>query len=159
MTDDIHKEVAKSPKKFSPDDSGVYARPRWRHASRIFGALIVVMLNISAVMTAVTSHSQGLKFNIKEVPIFLVVLLCDLTILLPIICEVDMAKLTDECLILKTTFYNRSIPWGDISAFKAPTFMVFSYIKVGRCFYLINKRHTRGYDQLAQAISSRTGLS
>lgn len=149
----------KTPMSMDKDDPTVYARPRWRHATRVFGALVVVFMNIAAFMSTLTRWQAGglLSFE-KELVMVSVVIVCDLMILLPTLLEVDMAKITDDKLILKLTFWKIALPWAKITSFKRPSMFVFAVVRTGRCFYLINRRQISRFDQLAENIAARTSL-
>jgi hypothetical protein len=141
-------------------DPNFFARPRWRHATRVFGALVVLMFNVTMIGANIdyfTKHGKthGLK---QEIGGYSLLLICDLLILLPIILEVDSARITDDKLILKTTFFKREIPWTTFTEFKRPPMLVYGILRTPRCFYLINRREMDRYDDLAQNIKARAHL-
>jgi hypothetical protein len=143
-------------RKLDRDDPQVYARPRWRHATRVFGALTVIVFNITMIGSNIDRYHKGktLTFE-RELVAYILLLLCDLMILLPILVEVDIAKVTDDKLILKTTFFKTAIPWTAITEFKLPRYLIYGIVRTNRCFYLINRKLIPRFDRLAREISSR----
>jgi hypothetical protein len=138
------------------DDPAVFTRPRWVQAVRLFGCTILLMLNFCLTMSIIDRHSHGFQIILlQELVTILFVLFLDVIILLPMAFEVDMAKITDEGLVLKTTFRKKLIPWNEITSFKAPVYLKLAILRTRGCFYLINKRQLKRYDQLAGTISSK----
>ena len=140
----------------STKDPNVYARPRWRHATRVFGAVVVLMFNFTVLAANIDRYAHGRHLHYtKELFTYVLLGFCDLVILMPIIFEVDILKITDDNLIIKTVFFKKAIPWEAVTEFKKPRFLVYAIIKTGRCFYLINRRTIARFDQLAQNISAK----
>ena len=140
-------------KKISKDDPSVFSRARWRHAVRMFGAFIVIFLNIGLVMSMFERHGKQLPIQLaNELVAILFVLFIDVIILLPALLEVDMARVADDGLVLKVLLFTKFIPWSDIKAFHRPRWLKVAILKTERCFYLINKRELRDFEVLAANI-------
>lgn len=142
-----------------PDPSFVYSRARWRHAIRMFGVGILLVLNVSMIgalsTRRPTSHPIPLSADLQLIGL---VLFCDVTVLFPFLVEVDKAQALEDKLVLNTMFFKAKIPYADIVSFKAPGYLKFSIVRTRRCFYLLNKRQLEKYDQLAKVIDVRRGV-
>jgi len=155
MSDDKKKQVRKAAH-IDPDDPAVFTRPRWVQGIRMFGCVIMFMLNFTLIMSVIDRHSHGFVMVLaQELVTIVFVTFLDVLIVLPMFFEVDMAKVTDDGLILKTTFYKKFVPWSEIVSLKAPIFLKLAIMRTKGCFYLINKRQLRRYEQLAATISSK----
>jgi len=142
-----------------PDEAHVYSRARWRHAVRIFGVMVLLLLNVSMIGALATRNLHGHTMPIdKDLQLIGLVLFCDISILLPMLAEVDRAQALQDKLILNTMFWKAKIPWADIVAFKAPSYLKFSILRTRRLFYLLNKRQLDRYDDLAKVIEMRMNL-
>ena len=121
---------------------------------RVFGVVLLVVLNVALIMSDVERFNKHLKFSFAhEFISYIALLLLDVTILLPILFEVDQAEATREHLILKTIFWKAKLTWDQIVSFKTPPMLKFSVLKTARCFYLINKRDIKRFDELAEIIN------
>jgi len=134
-----------------------YTRPKWKHATRVFGVLILLLLNFSMVMSDIERHSKHMQLDFgKEALTYLVLLFFDITILLPLIFEVNQVDVNSEQLILKTIFFAAKLKWADIVYFKKPLYLKFGIVRTRRCIYLINKKDIKNFDDLAETIMART---
>jgi hypothetical protein len=137
----------------SGERSLTFSRARWKHWSRYFGAFVIAMLNVSLVMSTIQIHtSQPLPDIDRELLSFAFVLFFDVTVLLPIILEVDRVVVTPDKVVFKTLFWTSKVPWSEIISFKNPLVLTFAIVRTPRCFYLINKKDIRPLDELLETI-------
>jgi hypothetical protein len=151
--------MAKKQEDFQVMDT--FQRPRWKHGTRIFGFIVMAVLNVSLVMSDVERIGKHHELSlIQEVITYLALIVIDATLLLPIVFEVDKVIVQDSRLILKTLFWTAKPPWSDLISFSNPKMLKFGilktkFLKTKKIFYLINRRDIRGYDRLAQILSER----
>jgi len=137
-----------------------FARARWKHWSRYFGAFVIAMLNVSLVMSTIQIHmNQPFPDIDRELLSFAFVLFFDLTVLLPIILEVDRVVVTPDTIVFKTLFWTSKVPWPEIVSFKNPLVLTFAIVRTPRCFYLINKKDIRPLDELLETIQFKLARS
>src|SRR5271156_4325838 len=84
-----------------PDPSFVYSRARWRHGIRWFGVAILLLLNVSMIGSLSTRRLNGhpIRWDL-DLQLIALVLFCDVSILLPILVEVDKAQALEDKLVL-----------------------------------------------------------
>jgi hypothetical protein len=75
--------------------------------------------------------------------------------LIPMLLEANQVIVTPEFLTLKLLYFNKRLAWSKISEFKQWPFLVYTGVKSGRCFYLINRREIKGFAKLSQIILER----
>jgi hypothetical protein len=142
-----------------PDPSFVYSRARWRHGIRVFGVGILLLLNVSMVGSLSTRRTNGHPIPwSSDLQLIGLVLFCDISVLLPMLVEVDKAQALEDKLVLNTMFWKAKIPYEAIVSFKSPVYLKFSIVRTRRCFYLLNKRQLEKYDQLAKVIDIRRNV-
>lgn len=130
-----------------------YQRARWKHGMRIFGIVLMVVLNISLVMSDIERAQKSAHFSLlHELITYVALLLLDTTVLLPLLFEVDKVEVFQDLLVLKAVFWTAKLKWEDIQYFKLPPMLKFAILRSQRSFYLINKRDIRNYPQLAESI-------
>ncbi|HEY9785324.1 MAG TPA: hypothetical protein V6D17_07980 [Candidatus Obscuribacterales bacterium] len=148
--------MSSKPEQFSFEDKRVFSRQLWKTILRVFFAIIIIMLNITSVMSDIERHGKNLGLSWQqEVCMYLFLLFIDITILVPILMEVQRVEVTPEKLTLRTLFFQRAVDWKDITLFKQWRFIVYALLRTPRCFYLINRRDIKGFAELAQIIDSR----
>ncbi len=133
-----------------------FKRHWFKHVSRIFISVIIVALNVSMVMSALDryKHGQAMPMHM-EVVSFLFLIFIDVTMLVPMMLEANEVIVTPEFLTLNMLFFRKRLAWSKISEFKQWKFLVYTGVKSGRCFYLINRREIKGFDKLAKIITER----
>lgn len=148
----------KAKESFVFEDKRLYKRHWAKTAIRAFFAIIIIMLNVTTVMSDIERHSKnmGLSWQ-QEIFMFLFLVLIDVTILIPVLFEVRSVEVTPDHLTMQTLFFKRSVPWGSIVQFKQWRFIVYALVRTPRCFYLINRRDIKGFPELAQTIMERSG--
>lgn len=146
--------VGKLPDKVPLGERSVqYKRARWKHAMRYFGLFVVVMLNISLVMSNIQMHQLGKELDWKrEVLSYVVVLFFDVTILLPLLLEVDNIAITPDAITLGGLFTKKKINWKDVTDFKAPLYLRYAILRSGKSIYLLNKKDLKPYEELVEII-------
>jgi hypothetical protein len=131
----------------------LYQRARWKHGTRIFGIVLMTVLNISLVMSDIERANKAAHFSlIHELITYLALFLLDTTVLMPLLFEVDKIEVLNDKLILKAIFWTAKLRWEDIQYFKTPPMLKFAILKSQRCFYLINKRDIKNFSELADSI-------
>ncbi len=131
----------------------VYQRARWKHGMRIFGIVLMVVLNISLVMSDIERAGKAAHFSlIHELITYVALFLLNTTVLMPLLFEVDKIEVLNDMLILKAIFWTAKLKWEDIQYFKTPPMLKFAILKSQRCFYLINKRDIKKFADLADSI-------
>ncbi|HEY9676597.1 MAG TPA: hypothetical protein V6C76_01245 [Drouetiella sp.] len=131
----------------------VYDRARWKNGMRVFGVVLMVLLNISLVGSDVERAQKMAHFSLlPEVITFGCLLLMDVTVLMPLIFEVDTIELYQDSLVLRLLFWKAKLKWEDIQYFKLPPMLKFAVVRSQKCFYLINRRDIRNFSQLAESI-------
>jgi len=93
-----------------------------------------------------------------ELMSFLFLVFIDVAMLIPMILEANEVIVTPEYLTLKMLYFKKRLAWSQISEFRRWPFLVYTAVKSGRCFYLINKREIKGFDKLAKIIEERVPL-
>lgn len=138
------------------EDKRVYRRHWLKTIIRVFFALIILMLNITTVLSDIERHGKhvGLSWE-QEVFMFFFLLLIDATILIPILFEVHSVEVTPEKATFQTLFFRKGVPWDNIVKFKQWRYVVYALVRTPRCFYLINRRDIKGFPDLAQTIMER----
>ena len=137
----------------SGERSLTFKRARWKHWSRYFGFFVIGMLNISLVMSTIQIHmTQPLPDIDRELLSFAFVLFFDVTVLIPILLEVDQVVVTPDKIIFKTLFWTSKVPWSEIISFKNPLLLTFAIVRTPRYLYLINKKDIRPLDELLETI-------
>ena len=135
-----------------------FTRARWKHWSRYFGVFVIVLLNISLVLSTIQIHSTQPTPDIdRELLSFAFVLFFDLTVLLPIIFEVDRVVVTADKVTFKTLFWTSKIPWTEIRSFRNPIYLTFAIVRAPRLFYLINKKDIVPIEELVETIEFKLG--
>lgn len=138
------------------EDKEVFKRHWIRHVSRIFIAVIIVALNVSMVMSVIDRYQHGQAMPIHmEIVSFLFLVFIDAFMLVPMLLEANEVIVTPEFLTLKMLFFKKRLAWSQISEFRQWKFLVYTGVKSGRCFYLINRREIKGFDKLAKIITER----
>ena len=141
------------------EEKEVFKRHWIRHVSRIFITVIIVALNVCMVMSAVDrfKHGSMMPFHMELVS-FLFLIFIDTVMFIPMLLEANEVIVTPQYITLKMLYFRKRLAWGQISEFKQWPFLVYTGLKSGRCFYLINKREIKGFDKLAQIILERVPL-
>lgn len=136
-----------------PEKVITFKRARWKHWVRSFGVCVIVILNISLVLSTIDIHRMHAIPDIRrEILSFLVVIFFDLLVLIPTILEVDQVMATPEKVVLKTLLWTSRVPWKEISGFFNPIYLTCMILRTPRCFYLINKRDIQPLEELIQTI-------
>jgi hypothetical protein len=130
-----------------------FQRARWKHGIRIFGIILMVILNVSLVMSDVERAQKAAHFSLPhELITYLALFLLDTTVLMPLLFEVDKIELFQDLLILKPVFWTARLKWEDIQYFKTPPMLKFAILRTQKSFYLINKRDIKNFPELAAEI-------
>ncbi len=131
----------------------VYQRARWKHGMRIFGIVLMAVLNVSLVMSDIERANNASHFSLMHEAItYLALFLLDTTVLMPLLFEVDKIEVFNESIALKAIFWTAKLKWEEIQYFKTPPMLKFAVLKSQRCFYLINKRDIKQFPELAESI-------
>lgn len=131
----------------------VYQRARWKHGMRIFGIVLMAVLNVSLVMSDIERANNASHFSIPhELITYLALFLLDTTVLMPLLFEVDKIEVFNESIVLKAIFWTAKLKWEDIQYLKTPPMLKFAVLKSQRCFYLINKRDIKGFPELLASV-------
>lgn len=139
------------------DAPHTYKRGWFGKGFRYFGAIIMLMLNISMTMSFITRLRHGYTMDpFKEVFFFLFLGIINLLFLIPLLFEANKVETTAESIRLHNLFWRRTLKWEQIESFEIPRFFKFSIIKTARCFYLINKYDLKPFDDLARTIVHKT---
>jgi hypothetical protein len=85
-----------------------------------------------------------------------VLLLFNLTVLLPALIQVSSLELSPEGMDLRTLVWRSKLLWSDIKGFSNPSTTSFAILRAKRCLYLIAKRDFSNFSELARIITSRT---
>src|SRR5262249_15592823 len=153
--------MAKKDKRPKPDKIEVllteeYRRARWKHLIRIFGMIVLALFPIALLGAEIQRHQAFPNADLRRILLMdLVLILVDLSMLVPIIFEVDTALVTNDKLVLKTILWKATLAWQDILSFKSAPPWRFAMLKTKRCFYLLNKRDIKRFEQLAETITSK----
>ncbi|MGH9548720.1 MAG: hypothetical protein ACRD3W_05060 [Terriglobales bacterium] len=125
----------------------------------MFIMLTIITLHIAMIGSLVdrSLHHRHLVLA-KEAVQFVFLFFIDITLLMPVVFEVDKLRIDEDKLVLKTLVFTHTIAISDILEFKSPPFLRVGLLRTRRCFYLINKRQFDQYDDLARAITSRLTL-
>jgi hypothetical protein len=130
-----------------------YRRARWKHWARYFGVGILVMLNISLVASNIELRTKNRGLDpVREAVGYLVVLFFDVTILLPVLLEVDMVDIKPDSLTLNGMFSRRKLNWKDITYFNSATYLTYAILKSGKSIYLLNKKDLQPHEELVEII-------
>jgi hypothetical protein len=148
------KKKDKSPAQAAPFEAKVvYQRARWKHGMRIFGIVLMLVLNVSLVMSDVERANKAAHFSLPhELITYLALFLLNTTVLMPLLFEVDKVEVLNDSILLKAIFWTAKLKWDDIQYFKTPPMLKFAVLKSQRCFYLLNKRDLKQFPDLAAAI-------
>lgn len=131
----------------------VYQRARWKHGMRIFGIVLMSVLNVSLVMSDIERANKAAHFSlVHELITYMALFLLDTTVLLPLLFEVDKVELFNDSVALKAIFWTARLKWDDIQYFKTPPMLKFALLKSQRCIYLLNKRDIKQFSDLAESI-------
>ncbi len=141
------------------ENKEVFKRHWFRHVSRIFITLIIIALNVCMVMGGIDRYRRGgaMPFQVEFFSYMFLVFI-DVTMLIPMMLEANEVIVTPEYLTLKLLYFKKKLAWSQISEFKRWNYLVYTGIKSGRCFYLINRREIKGFDKLAKIITERVPL-
>src|SRR5262249_32054615 len=108
-----------------------YARPWWKLFGPIFG--FFVLLPLPSPLTTADIHLMAASTNsqkfLKHIFMDIALIVIDLTMLIPIIFEVDTAQAAPDKLILKTIFWKAAIPYDKIVALKTPSVWQFVLVR------------------------------
>jgi hypothetical protein len=138
------------------EEKEVFKRHWFRHYSRIFLSLIIIALNFCMIMSSIDKIRHGTSMPIHmELISFLFLVFIDVIMLIPMLLEANEVIVTPESLTLKLLYFKKRLTWSQVSEFKQWPFLVYTGVKAGRCFYLINRREIKGFDKLAQIIMER----
>lgn len=120
---------------------------------RIFGIVLMSVLNVSLVMSDIERANKAAHFSlVHELITYVALLLLDTTVLMPLLFEVDKVELFNDSISLKAIFWTARLKWEEIQYFKTPPMLKFAVLKSQRCFYLLNKRDIKQFSDLAAAI-------
>ena len=121
--------------------------------------VIIIVLNFSMFMSLIDriAHKNTMPLHMELVS-FLFLIFIDVVMLIPMILEANEVLVTPEYLTLKMLFFKKRLAWSQINEFKQWPFLVYTGIKSGRCFYLINRREIKGFEKLAKIITERVPL-
>jgi len=147
------KDGKTPPKPAAFEAKVVYQRARWKHGMRIFGIVLMSVLNVSLVMSDIERANKAAHFSlVHELITYVALLLLDTTVLMPLLFEVDKVELFNDSISLKAIFWTARLKWDEIQYFKTPPMLKFAVLKSQRCFYLLNKRDIKQFSDLAAAI-------
>lgn len=131
----------------------VYQRARWKHGMRIFGIVLMAVLNVSLVMSDIERANNASHFSLMhEFITYVALFLLDTTVLMPLLFEVDKIEVFNDMVVLKAIFWTAKLKWDDIQYFKTPPMLKFAVLKSQRCYYLINKRDIKQFPELAASV-------
>ncbi len=122
----------------------------------LFGFTIILLLNFSLIQAAlqISADPHAHSFT-EQLPSLLLLLLVDLTMLPPLVFEVDKLIATSDKLIIKTLLWQVKIPWDAIVAIWSPIYMAYAVIRTKRCFYLVNKRDIQPFGELLEILEAK----
>jgi hypothetical protein len=130
-----------------------YRRAKWKHFMRYFGVTMIVLLNISLVASNVQMRLEHHGMDpLREALGYVVVLFFDLTILLPVLLEVNMVEVKPDSITLHGLFTKKKINWKDITYFKTANYLTYGVLKSGKSFYLLNKKDLKPHEELFEII-------
>lgn len=134
-----------------------YKRGVFSKAFRYFGVSILLLLNLSMIMSLIERAQAGrLIHPLQEGMFFVFLLIIDALLLVPLLFEANRVETNPEFIRLYTLFWRRTLKWDQIRGFEAPKFFKYAILKTARCFYLINKYDLKPFDELASTISHNT---
>ncbi len=132
----------------------VFSRPRYKHAIRIVGVVIIVFLNVALIMSHVERHARHADLPLmKELLNYLLLIFIDSTLLIPMIFEVDSIEALNDKIIVRTMFWKAAIPWKQIQEWKCPQYFKFGWLRSARCIYLVKKPDFKQFERLSQTIN------
>jgi hypothetical protein len=130
-----------------------FQRARWKHGMRIFGIVLMLILNVSLVMSDIERAQKAVHFSLPhELITYVALFLLDTTVLMPLLFEADKIEVFQDVLILKAVFWTARLKWEDIQYFKTPPMLKFAILRTQKSFYLINKRDMKKFPELAAEI-------
>lgn len=140
----------------SGEKSEYFQRARWKHWLHLFGFTVILLLNFSLIQeTLQLSTDPRAHTFVEQLPSLLLLLLVDLTMLPPIIFEVDKLIATSDKLIVNTLLWQAKIPWDAIVAIWSPIYMAYAVVRTKRCFYLINKRDIQPFTEVLEILQRK----
>lgn len=130
-----------------------YKRAGWKHLVKWFGTIVIVLLNVSLVISTLQGHMRGTSPPLAtELFTFVVVLFFDVTALLPSILEVNEVWIEPDHLTIGNLVWKSKVPWPDVVSFEKPLWLAFAILKTRKCIYLINSRDIKPFDEFQESI-------
>ena len=137
-----------------------YRRARWKHWSRYAGLFIMMLLNYSLIMSTIADQAMHNHFPLGlQIITFITVIFFDLTLLLPIIFEIDSLWITPDYLEFNVLFWRSKLVWNQIAYIHNPIYSNFAILRSPKCIYLINKRDIKPFDEVFEIIKSKCAKS
>lgn len=151
------KPAAKT--EFVFEEKNVFKRHWFKHFSRLFVSIIIVALNFCMIMSAIDRYTHHVAMPLQlELSSYLFLIFIDVVMFIPMLLEANEVITTPEYLTLKMLYFKKKLAWSQVDEVKQWSLLVYTGIKSGRCFYLINRREIKDYEKLAKIIAERVPL-
>lgn len=135
-----------------------FKRSLWKVLFRWFIFALLLFLNFSLVASTVSGVLEGRQQELMlGLVTYLVVFFFDVTILLPLIFEVDTVWLLPDKVVLKTLFWTTKIPYEEIVSLKLPMWSKFLILRDKRVIYLMHRNDLQPFDMLVEKIVEKAG--
>ncbi len=135
---------------------GVYDRSLARDVYQWFGFIVLALLNIALVGSDIVRLQSNSSFSWQhELVTYAFLLFMDLTVFIPGLFQVRCIRVWEDRLAVQTMFWTSQLAWQDIISLTLPAYMRVGIMKTKRCYYLIDRRAIRGFDEFLTKLKEK----
>jgi len=140
------------------EETFTFKRAFWKVAFRWFILLLFLFLNFSLVASTIQQFASGRPQEFLLVLCtYVVVAFFDLTILLPLLFEVDSVWILPDKLVLRTLLWQAKVPWDKIVSIRSPMWFKFLIVRTDKVIYLLHRKDLQPFDMLVEKITDKVG--
>ena len=132
------------------------SRLRRKHYMRLFFFFCLFLLNAASLLSLINRLVDHRAVQVSaELFHFLCVFVIDIYMVPSVIFEVDELTVREDGLTVKALLWQRHLRFEQVVSFQNHKNFLWAILRTARCFYLINKRDMKNFDQLVEILDSR----
>lgn len=124
---------------------------------RLFFFFCLFLLNVASPLSLINRivvDSRTVQVS-AELFHFLCIFVIDIYMVPSVVFEVDELTIREDGLTIKALLWQRDFRFDQILAFQNHQNFLWAILRTARCFYLINKRDMKNFEQLVEILDSR----
>lgn len=145
------------PEKVEPKVLYKCSRQRRKHYMRLFFFCCLFLLNVASPLSLINRlfvDARTVQVS-AELFHFLCIFVIDIYMVPSVIFEVDELTIREDGLTIKALLWRRDFCFDQIVDFQNHKNFLWAILRTTRCFYLINKRDMKNFEQLVEILDSR----